>query len=189
MITSPHSDVETIQSWLSGVYTNQEQARQDPVFYIPVTLWYVPVLHVFPTGVGFFTEQINQHFPETFYRSRVLHLLTDPLRFENYKFKEQARWAGASQDPDRLSQIQVGVMERLNGCTIFLEQRDGSYHGKMQPGLGCKLSPEADSAVEIEFDLTPTAFITMDRGIHLQTGEQTWGSKAGPYHYLKQTTS
>ncbi len=179
-------ELETIRTWLAGIYTNRQQAQADPVWYIPVTLWYVPLESLFKEGVGFFTEQINEHFPEKFYRSRVLQLVADPLRLENYQLINQATWLGASQDQHRLSQLTLDDLNWLPGCRIHLEKRDDHYHGQMEPGLKCKLTAEATSAIEIEFDLSATTFITLDRGIDLQTQQQTWGSKAGPYHYIKQ---
>ncbi len=183
------SELATIRHWLSGTYSNRQQAMAEPVWFIPVTLWYVPVDGLFSEGVGFFTEQVSEHTPAQPYRARVLQLLENPLRFENYRLKDQAVWAGASKHPERLSSLTSEHLELLPGCTIYLERKDNCYLGKMKEDQGCRLSSDSTSCVQIEFELTDTAFITLDRGFDLATNVQVWGSKGGPYHYLKQVLS
>ncbi|MEN9201920.1 MAG: chromophore lyase CpcT/CpeT [Thermostichus sp. DG_1_6_bins_120] len=180
------SDLFTLAFWLEGYYSNRTQAMAEPVWFVPVSLWYVRLPALFSEGIGFFTEQFNQHTPGRFYRSRVLQLLADPLRIENYKLQDQAAWAGASQDLQRLAQLSLADLQLLPGCCILVEKRPGSYHGQMLPGGGCRLNPEDSTYIHIEFDLTPTEFITWDRGFDARTGRQTWGSRAGPYRYQKR---
>ncbi|MFS8805885.1 chromophore lyase CpcT/CpeT, partial [Synechococcus sp. R6-10] len=48
-----------------------------------------------------------------------------------------------------------------------------------------RLNPGDSTYIHIEFDLTPSEFITWDRGFDAATGQQTWGSRAGPYRYQK----
>lgn len=184
------TDLQTVREWLAGVYSNRQQAMDQPVWFTPVRLWYIPVQGLFSGGMGFFTEQVNEHTPDQPYRARVLHL-TDhegPLRFENYRFKEQQAWAGAARAPERLSDLSTRVLEYLPGCTIYLESKENGFSAKMRAGSGCRLSAESSSYVEISFELTSTAFITLDRGFDLTTGEQVWGSRAGAYHYVKLNT-
>ncbi|MEN9224225.1 MAG: chromophore lyase CpcT/CpeT [Thermostichus sp. HHBFW_bins_43] len=183
--TPPDSDLCTLASWLAGYYSNRAQAMAEPVWFVPVSLWYVRLPDVFSQGIGFFTEQFNQHTPGRFYRSRVLQLLADPLRIENYKLLDQTAWAGASQDPQRLAQLSLADVEHLPGCRILVQKRPDCYHGEMLPGGGCRLNPGDNSYIHIEFDLTSTEFITWDRGFDVNTGQQTWGSRAGPYRYRK----
>jgi CpeT protein len=183
------SDLSTIRDWLAGTYSNRQQAMAEPVWFIPVTLWYVPVEGLFSKGVGFFTEQVSEHTPEQPYRTRVLQLLENPLRLENYRLKDQAAWAGAATKTERLQTLSPNDLELLPGCTIELQCKDNRYFGTMKEGQGCRLSPDSTSYVRIEFELTDTALITLDRGFDLVTNTQVWGSKGGAYHYLKQTSS
>jgi CpeT protein len=183
------SDLSTIRHWLAGTYSNRQQAMAEPVWFIPVTLWYVLVEGLFSEGVGFFTEQVNEHTPEQPYRTRVLQLLENPLRLENYRLKDQAAWAGAATKTGRLQTLSPDDLELLPGCTIELQCKDNRYFGTMKEGQGCRLSPDSTSYVRIEFELTDTALITLDRGFDLVTNTQVWGSKGGAYHYLKQTSS
>jgi CpeT protein len=180
-----NSDLHTLANWLEGYYSNRTQAMAEPVWFVPVSLWYVRLPHLFSEGIGFFTEQFNQHTPGQFYRSRVLQVLGDPLRIENYKLRDQAAWAGASQDPQRLAQLSLADLEHLPGCRILVEKRPDCYHGEMLPGGECRLNPGDSTYIHIEFDLTPSEFITWDRGFDAATGQQTWGSRAGPYRYQK----
>jgi len=176
---------EQVAQWLPGTYSNREQALEQPVWFIPVTLWYVPLPHLFESGLGFFTEQVNQHRPQEFYRSRVLQLLDHPLRLENYRLREQGAWAGASQDPQRLAQLRQQDLIFLPNCTLWLTMAEDHIHGAMDPQRECCLSDDADSRIEITFDLYADAFHTLDRGFQRQSGEQVWGSRAGPYRYRR----
>jgi CpeT protein len=180
-------DLCTIRDWLAGTYSNRQQAMAEPVWFIPVTLWYIPVEGLFSEGVGFFTEQVNEHAPQP-YRTRVLQLLGNPLRLENYRLKDQAAWAGAAQSTERLQTLAPDDLELLPGCTIELERKDSRCFGTMKKGQ-CRLSPDSTSYVQIEFELTDTALITLDQGFDLATNAQVWGSKGGAYHYLKQDSS
>jgi hypothetical protein len=177
---------EQVIHWLEGTYSNREQALEDPVWYIPVTLWYVKLPGLFEQGMGFFTEQVNQHTPQAFYRSRVLQLMRDPLRLENYKLKDQAAWAGASQQAERLGQLTPTDLDLLPDCTIYLTPNADQIEGRMNPGHRCKLNPTDRVAIEISFELYADRFLTLDRGIDIATGRQTWGSKLGSYDYRKQ---
>ncbi|UFP96901.1 chromophore lyase CpcT/CpeT [Gloeobacter morelensis MG652769] len=180
------SDFQRVRTWLAGNYSNRTQAMAEPVWFIPVTLWYVEVAGLFGEGAGFFTEQVSEHTPNQPYRSRVLQLLDNPLRLENYRLKDQKVWAGAAKDPGRLGRLRADDCEQLAGCTIYLERQGETFTGKMQPGGGCRLFPGDASYIEIEFELGERSFFTLDRGFDATTGEQTWGSRAGAYRYLKQ---
>lgn len=177
-------DLSTVRSWLSGTFSNREQAMAQPAWFIPVRLRYLPVDHLFASGVGWFTEQMSEHLGEP-YRSRVLHLLDQPLRFENYRLKDQKVWAGAAFDPPRLAQLAADDLILLPGCTIFLERTAAGYSGRMAEGRGCRLSAEDTSYVLIEFELSEDCFLTLDRGFDLVSDAQTWGSRAGAYCYRK----
>jgi hypothetical protein len=166
-------DWETVRTWLAGTYSNRDQAMDQPVWFSPVTLWYVSLSDLFAEGWGFFTEQVNQHTPNDFYRSRVLQLLDHPLRLENYKLRDQQAWMGASQDAARLAQLKLTDLDLLPGCTLYLTPEAEGYRGRMAPGLNCRLTPASTQAIEIDFFLTAAAFITTDRGIDMQTGRQT----------------
>ncbi len=158
---------------------------EQPVWFIPVRLWYVAVEGLFPEGIGFFTEQVSEHLLDQPYRSRVLQLLDEPLRLENYRLKDQPAWAGAALATERLLKLTPQDLDFLPGCTILLEKHSESYLGRMQPGGGCRLSSQDTAYVEIELELRADRFITLDRGFDSTTGTQTWGSRAGAYQYLK----
>ncbi|GAB4210777.1 MAG: chromophore lyase CpcT/CpeT [Synechococcales cyanobacterium] len=179
------ADLQRVQHWLAGVYSNREQALDQPVWFIPVQLWYIPVPTLFAEGMGFFTEQIQQPRPDEFYRSRVLHLLDYPLRLENYRLREQSRWAGASRDPHVLAHLRPEDLIGLPSCTLYLTVEADRIHGAMDPQQECCLSPDADSRIEIEFDLFADAFHTLDRGFKRDSQEQVWGSRAGAYRYQR----
>jgi CpeT protein len=179
------TEAERVAAWLAGTFSNRDQAMADPVWYSPVTLWYVRLPSLFEQGIGFFAEQVNQHTPQQYYRSRVVQVLEDPLRLENYKLRHQSAWAGAAQDPAKLAQLSPADLELLIDCTIGLTDHEDHFRGQMSPGHPCRLNPEDPVAIEIGFDLYPDRFLTLDRGIEIATGKQTWGSRFGPYDYRK----
>jgi CpeT protein len=179
------NDLETIRTWLSGTFSSRAQAMELPVWFIPVRLCYVPLDHLFETGVGFFAEQNSEHLPNVPYRSRILQLLADPLRLENYKFKDQKAWAGAAADPERLKTLTLSDLVHLPGCRILLTKEGETYRGEMAEAQGCRISETDASYVHIEFVLSATRFLTLDQGFNGETGAQTWGSRSGPYQYIK----
>jgi CpeT protein len=180
-------DMQTCATWLAGTYTNRAQAMAEPVWFIPVTLWYVLVPGLFTEGVSFFTEQVNEHEPALPYRSRVVRLQDAPLRLENYRLREQSSWAGAACDPSTLRRLTAADLIHLPNCAIDLTMQAGAFQGKMAEPKGCRLTPT--SYVQIEFTLTATTFVTLDRGFDVVSGEQLWGSRAGAYRYQKISTS
>ncbi len=186
----PHlrsTEAERVAAWLAGTYSNRDQAMADPVWYVPVTLWYVRLPSLFDQGIGFFTEQVNQHTPQQYYRSRVVQVLEDPLRLESHKLRHPSAWAGAAQDPVKLAQLSPVDLELLVDCTLTLTDHGDHFRGQMSPGHPCRLNPGDAVAIEICFDLYPNRFLTLDRGIEIATGKQTWGSRSGPYDYRKLT--
>ncbi|AGY57813.1 chromophore lyase CpcT/CpeT [Gloeobacter kilaueensis] len=181
------ASMQTVRDWLVGTYTSREQAMAQPVWFIPVRLWYVAVDGLFDEGIGFFTEQANEHDPDRIYRSRVLQLLEEPLRFENYRLIDQDRWLGAATDPEHLARLRRSDCEPLPGCAIYLERQGDAFRGRMKPGGACRLRSADTSYIEIELELREGVFLTLDRGFDSATGEQTWGSLGGPYRYIKQS--
>lgn len=178
-------DLETIRTWLAGTFSSRAQAMEQPIWFIPVRLWYIPVDQLFETGIGFFTEQTSEHLPNAAYRSRVLQLLSDPLRLENYKLKDQKVWAGSASDPERLKALTLSDLTHLPGCRILLRKEQNTYHGQMANAKACRIAETDRSYVHIDFSLSETRFLTLDQGFDCETGTQTWGSRSGPYQYIK----
>jgi CpeT protein len=178
------TDLETIRTWLSGTFSSRAQAMEQPVWFIPVRLWYIPVDHLFETGIGFFAEQTSEHLNSP-YRSRVLQLLSDPLRLENYRFKDQKAWAGSATHPERLKTLALSDLVHLPGCRILLSKVGETYQGEMADATRCRIAETDESYVRIEFSLDKTCFLTLDQGFNCETGAQTWGSRSGPYQYMK----
>jgi len=178
-------DLAAAARLLAGTYSSRAQAMAEPVWFIPVHLWYVPLPHLFAEGIGLFSEQVSEHLPEQPYRSRVLRLADGPLRLENYRLKVQSQWAGGACDPERLARLTPDDLLFLEGCTIFLERTGPGFRGAMRPGRGCRLAPDDTSYVQIALELTADTLVTLDRGFDLVSDRQVWGSRAGPYRYVK----
>jgi hypothetical protein len=105
-------------------------------------------------GIGFFTEQFNQHTPGRFYRSRVLQVLADPLRIENYKLRIKQ----LGQVPLRIRSAWRSSHSPTSSicpaAVFWWRKRPGCYHGEMLPGGECRLNPGDSTYIHIEFDLT-----------------------------------
>ncbi len=176
-----------VSNWLPGTYSNRDQAHAEPVWFIPVTLWYVALPDLFREGLGFFTEQVADHSPQSPYRSRVLHLVEHEgaVVLENYRLLDQAAWAGSARVPDRLAQLTLADLILLPGCLMDLQDQGPRIHGVMPGSTSCLLNPESTSYIQISFDLTEHTFFTLDRGFDRTTNAQVWGSRAGAYEYHK----
>ncbi|MEM1427262.1 MAG: CpcT/CpeT family chromophore lyase, partial [Cyanobacteria bacterium P01_H01_bin.130] len=70
MSTQPPS-LKTLATYLAGEFDNQAQAREEPVWYVPVRLWHRPLTFWRDHGFAFYAEQSNALKLDQPYRPRV----------------------------------------------------------------------------------------------------------------------
>lgn len=190
--------VHQVAQLLIGVYENQQQASQEPVWYVHLRAWWrlVPQGRQWfePSDVLLFAEQaavINLDRP---YRQRVMRLMpqADRVIAQFYQFKSVESVVGGGADPDRLTAIQVNDLIELPHCVLDVTSLAIDRFSAV-PRLGdrCQFSyPDGQGRsktgqVELGFEVGPDYLHSYDKGIDPESGRVLWGAMMGPYRYQK----
>ncbi len=192
------SELLTLAQGLAGVFENREQAIADPAWYVSVRLWHRPVKLFADDSITLFAEQANLLYPNQAYRQRLLQLRRSPdqpdqFQVQYYGFKQPGQFKGAGENPQLLAAITADQIEFLPGCVLDLivqTQPTGTHFVAVPPpGACCRFQYDGKiGQVELGFELTPTEYLTFDKGINPETGEAIWGALMGPYRYRKVQT-
>jgi CpeT protein len=111
----------------------------------------------------------------------------DRIYIENYGLKNALFYAGAARDLNILKTITPDGIERRYHCSMIF-QRDGNrFQGSVEPGNLCLIEKNGcqtylDSYVEI----TETTWVSLDKGMDVNTHQQVWGSTFGPLRFEKR---
>jgi CpeT/CpcT family (DUF1001) len=193
---------------LAGVYENQAQAAQDPVWYVHLRAWWrlVPsfadksFMNDREMGsVTLFAEQaavINLDRP---YRQRLVRLIPKETGViaQFYQFKTIEPFIGAGASPEKLATLQETDVIELPHCVLdigVLETTAGGsrcYSAKPRSDDRCQFSyPDGQGGsktgqVELGFEVGPGYFHSYDKGIDPVNGRVLWGAMMGPYRYDK----
>ena len=172
---------------LSGSFSNQAQAFENPPLYGNILVRIRPVVHL--QAHSLLLEQAYAIAPNEPYRVRVLrpgYLEDGTLSILNFAIESPERFYGAVDDPARLAELSEADLRLLSGCTYWVDQTNEGFIGKVEPGCNCKVFRKGrDSYLLSEFELTPQTMQTIDRGYDPQTHEHLWGSIAGPFRFEK----
>ena len=172
---------------LSGSFSNQAQAFENPPLYGNILVRIRPVPHL--RAHSLLLEQAYAIAPNEPYRVRVLrpaYLEDGTLSILNFSIESPERFYGAVEEPVRLAELAEADLRLLSGCTYWVDQTSEGFIGKVEPGCNCKVFRKGrDSYLLSEFELTPQTMQTIDRGYDPVTHEHLWGSIAGPFRFEK----
>jgi hypothetical protein len=172
---------------LSGSFSNQAQAFENPPLYGNILVRIRPIPHLQPCSL--LLEQAYAIVPNEPYRVRVLrpgYLEDGRLSILNYAICSPERFYGAVEAPSRIAELAEADLKLLSGCTYWVDKTSEGFVGKVEPGCNCKVSRKGrDSYLLSEFELTPQSMQTIDRGYDPVTHERLWGSIAGPFRFEK----
>lgn len=192
VITNP-SDVYILAQWLAGDHSNWEQAIDNPPFFahIRVGIRALPS-PISDQGVWLFLEQAYDYELNHPYRTAILHLIYNNDRIEmiNYRLKNAENYFGASRDREKLNTINMDAIEKLEGCTQWVNRADDhTFKGGVEPGKKCCLHRKGvDTYLSIEFEVTEETYSSLDRGYDVVTDERVWGSIAGAFQFTKKVS-
>mgnify|MGYP001796534617 CR=1 FL=1 len=195
-------DLRQLAALMAGEFDNLVQARAEPTWYVPLTVWQRPI-STFPNSFTLFMEQANQTVHQRPYRQRVLRLQRTPdgrIRGQYYALREPDRYWGGGQDPDRLKSLQSDELELLPQCWVTVAI------APTQPDLPCKFEdrkfearPEEQCTfsyrnqticIELGFDIYRTQgttyLLSYEKGINPETNQAVWGALMGPFHLIKR---
>lgn len=194
---------QQLQTCLSGIFQNREQALADPAWFVHLRLWCCPTPPLSAEEATFFIEQASAAFSQPPYRQRILQLRqgSEGITAEYFALKEPEKWRGASVQPERLNELSMDDLQRLQGSCLRVdanvERNATRFEARQFPGERCQFVVNGEKKfVELGFDAiaplphsaTPTAFWMYDKGIDATTGKFTWGAINGPFKLIKVAT-
>ena len=180
------SSLERLVRMLSGGFSNQDQAFENPPLYAHILVKFRPLAQLDPGSL--LLEQSYAINPAAPYRIRVLRAerQAGQLIIHNQALIDDQRFWGAVDDPERRSQIQASDLRPLQGCAYLVQEEGEGFIGEVEPGCRCLVERKgATSYLVSRLELNPTGMRTIDRGHDPQTHEHLWGSLAGPFEFAR----
>lgn len=178
------SSLERLIRMLSGGFSNQDQAFENPPLYAHILVKIRPLAQLEPGSL--LLEQSYAINPAAPYRIRVLRAARQAgqLIIHNQALVNDQRFWGAVEDPERRSQIQASDLRPLQGCAYWVEEEGEDFIGEVEPGCRCLVERKgATSYLVSRLELSSKGMRTIDRGHDPLTHEHLWGSLAGPFEF------
>ncbi|MGF1590567.1 MAG: chromophore lyase CpcT/CpeT [Pleurocapsa sp.] len=182
----------TLATYLAGEFSNQQQALQQPAWYVNLRLWIRPVPIFTDNSITLFAEQANVIKIDQPYRPRILRLRQkETLEVEFYMFEDLATARGAGHNKALIRQITPEKIKFLPDCTLKVASKqlnDGQYCFETTPKTPkpCKVTYQGTTfQVFLGFKATADELQTYDKGIDPETGQGTWGALMGAYCFSK----
>lgn len=169
---------------LSGSFSNQKQAFDNPPIYAHIHVAFRPLTHLAPGSL--MLEQWYAFAPGQPYRIRVLRAVEEngSLVIHNHAIDDDRRFWGAVNDPSRMALIQEEDLRLLSGCSYVVRQDGDGFVGEVEPGCRCLVERKGSTAYLVSnFEISAQHMRTIDRGHDPVTHEQLWGSLAGPFDF------
>ena len=173
---------------MAGDFSNQKQAFEDPVNYAHIRVFFRPLPFTFFSGIGFYSEQVYDYDLWTPYRQGVHRLVDrgDHIYIENYSLKDALLYAGSGSNLEILQTITPESIERRYNCSMIFVREGGTFRGRVE-GKNCLIQRNGCQTYLVsEVELTENTWVSLDRGMNVNTNEQVWGSTSGPLRFEKR---
>ena len=180
------SSLERLVRMLSGGFSNQEQAFENPPLYAHILVKFRPLPQLAPGSL--LLEQSYAFNPAAPYRIRVLRVeaLNGQLTIVNQALAEDQRFWGAVEDSELRGRIQTSDLMPLDGCAYVVREESEGFVGEVEPGCRCLVERKgATSYLVSRLELNPAGMRTIDRGHDPITHEHLWGSLAGAFEFAR----
>ncbi len=182
----------TLATYLAGEFSNQQQALEQPAWYVNLRLWIRPVPIFTTDSITLFAEQANILKLDQPYRPRVLRLRQkETIEIEFYMFQDLGTAQGAGQNEDLISKITPEKIIFLPNCTLKVATTtlpNGQYCFATTPATEqpCTVSYQGTTfQVFLGLEATADELQIYDKGIDPETGKGTWGALMGGYRFTK----
>jgi CpeT protein len=179
----------TLASWMAGDFSNAQQAHDNAKDFAHIHVFFRPLPFDFFSGIGLYSEQVYDYDLWRPYRQGVHRLVDqgDQIYIENYSLQNPIFYAGAARELSLLSTITPEVIERRVHCSMVFRREGDRFLGAVEPGNRCLIEKKGcqtylDSYVEV----TETTWVSLDRGLDINTHQQVWGSEFGPLRFTKR---
>jgi hypothetical protein len=182
--TSP--DIMQLARWMAADFSNQAQAWENPPFFAHIRVAMRPLPIALLDGISLFLEQAYDISLNEPYRMRVLKLVPrdELIEIENYLVKDEAEFYGAARQPEKLANLTIDRLTKLEGCSHLVERKENCFYGYVQPGKQCIVNRNGqDTYLASTFEIDADRFSSLDRGCDLETDARVWGSIAGPFEF------
>jgi CpeT protein len=181
-------DLVTLAQWMAGDFSNLKQAQDNSKDFAHIHVLFRPLPFKFFSGIGFYSEQVYDYDLWLPYRQGIHRLVDegDRIYIENYSLKNALYYAGSARDLNILKTITPDCIERRYNCSMVFKKEGDRFLGNVEGNLcfieknGCQTY--LDSYVEI----TDSTWVSLDKGLDVNTHEQVWGSNFGPLRFEKR---
>ena len=183
---SPTEQVRQVAAWLSGSFSNRQQAARDKSFHHVV-------LHMQPIWTqrqGEFWLYVEQALAETAdkpYRQRVYRIRWDggPVSDVFLLPGDPAAFVGAWRNTDALARLTPENLLERDGCSIALHKATTGHYEGATRGKSCSSERSGASYATSAVSLSAASLTSWDRGFD-SGDKQVWGSEAGPYRFERE---
>jgi len=185
------ADLLAFARCLAAEFSNGKQAAAAPKDFAHIRVFFRPLPWEFFGALGFYSEQAYDYDLWQPYRQGVHRLVDagDRIRVENYGLREPMEFAGAGHTPQLLRQLTPAAIAPRAGCAMEFWPEGEGYRGQIEPGGRCLVPRDGQlTYLESDVEMTATTWVSWDRGLHPETGQQVWGSTHGPLRFEKRTS-
>jgi len=183
------SDLVTLARWMAGDFSNVKQAIANPKNYAHIHVFFRPLPFEFFSAIGFYSEQVYDYDLWSPYRQGI-HCLVDRgnhIYIENYSLKDSVLYAGAARELDILKTITPNCIERRQNCSMVFTQEGDLFRGSVEPGNLCLIEKGGCQTYLVsDVEITETTWVSLDKGLDINTHQQKWGSEHGSLRFEKR---
>ncbi len=180
------SSLSRLVHLLSGGFSNQHQAFENPPLYAHILVKMRPLPQLSPGSL--LLEQSYAINPAVPYRIRVLRpeRRGDDLIIENQSVIDEQRFWGSVDDSTLRAGIQASDLRPLAGCSYLVREEGAGFIGEVEPGCRCLVERKGTTTYLVSrLELDAGGMRTIDTGHDPTSHEQVWGSLAGPFEFSR----
>jgi CpeT protein len=188
MTSVKNTDSILLCQWMAGDFSNRQQAFAQPQQFAHIHIFFRPLPFDFFKGIGFYSEQVYDHDLWTPYRQGVHRVVAreEDIYIENYSLIDPIRFAGAARELSILQTITANDINRRHNCAMVFHREREMFRGNVEPGNRCLIEKKGCMTYLIsEVEITETTWLSLDRGMDINTHEQVWGSTSGHLRFEK----
>ncbi|PSB02499.1 chromophore lyase CpcT/CpeT [Merismopedia glauca] len=185
------SNLVTLARWMAGDFSNYQQSSEQPRLFAHIHVLFRPLPFEFFSGIGFYSEQVYDYDLWNPYRQGVHRLVErqDDIYIENYSLQNAYLYAGAARHLDILKTITPECLERRYNCSMIFRREGDRFIGGVEPGNLCLIEREGCQTYLIsDVEITENTWVSLDKGMNVETHEQMWGSTYGALKFAKCET-
>lgn len=180
----------TLARCMAGDFSNYQQAFEDAKNFAHIRIFFRPLPFEFFQGIGFYSEQTYDYDLWRPYRQGVHRLVEqgEQIYIENYEVKDAYLYAGSGHNLDILRTLTPDCIQRRYNCSMIFRRDRDLFRGTVE-GNQCFIERDGKQTYLVsEVELTENTWVSLDRGMDVNTHEQIWGSTHGPLRFEKRTS-